>query len=133
MYATPDVPSELQPLSETYLISISDDGKIWSWLLTVEGTRHCQKTMSHFNMTADVTKVAVPEMHIKPMNSSVDRPNLDTINESDPVDGTCNHPSNATTTRLEMSFKVGKDTLLINCCGILFLYEVLFAGVCQSM
>lgn len=121
MYPTPDVCSELQTLSETYLISITDDGKIWIWLLTVEGKRCCQKTLSHFNVAADVSKVTVPETHVKSMNSSVDRPNLDTVNEPDPVDGTCSHPSNATTNRLEMSFKVGKDTLPINCRCILFL------------
>lgn len=31
-------------ISEICLLSVSDDGKIWNWLLTVEGIRHCIKS-----------------------------------------------------------------------------------------
>ncbi|KAM7265985.1 hypothetical protein ACFE04_003668 [Oxalis oulophora] len=42
-------------LSKPHVISISDDGKIWSWLLTVEGPRGSQKDAAALD--ADITEV----------------------------------------------------------------------------
>lgn len=41
----------------THLISISDDGKIWNWLLTAEGAEETQKDVSGVSMSTDVSEV----------------------------------------------------------------------------
>lgn len=109
--AAPDFCSESQLVSDTYFISISDDGKTWRWLLTAEGDRDARMTVSNSNRVADVSKVIVPEPHINSVDSSVDKPDLDANKESYPVSSTCSRPSNATISTPELSFKVCKDIL----------------------
>ncbi|GAY45481.1 hypothetical protein CUMW_089810 [Citrus unshiu] len=46
-------------LSKTHLISISDDGKVWNWLLTAEGAGDLQKDAIKSGMDADVIDVAL--------------------------------------------------------------------------
>ncbi|RVX11126.1 hypothetical protein CK203_013176 [Vitis vinifera] len=41
-------------VSKTHLISISDDGKIWNWLLTSEGTEDTHKEATNVGKGADV-------------------------------------------------------------------------------
>lgn len=41
----------------THLISISDDGKVWNWLLTSEGAEETQKDDSGASMSTDVNEV----------------------------------------------------------------------------
>lgn len=109
--AAPDFCSKSQLVSDTYFISISDDGKTWRWLLTAEGDRDARMTVSNSNRVADVSKVIVPEPHINSVDSSVDKPDLDANKESYPVSSTCSRPSNATISTPELSFKVCKDIL----------------------
>ncbi|RWR73368.1 WD repeat-containing protein 11 [Cinnamomum micranthum f. kanehirae] len=104
--AAPDFCSESQLVSDTYFISISDDGKTWRWLLTAEGDRDAQMTLSNLNMVADVSKVIVPEPHINSVDTSADKPDLDAIKESYPLSSTCSRPSNATLSTTELSFKL---------------------------
>ncbi|XP_015579668.2 WD repeat-containing protein 11 isoform X1 [Ricinus communis] len=44
-------------LSKTHLISISDDGKIWNWLFTVEGTGDFKKDVKELDVASDVNEV----------------------------------------------------------------------------
>lgn len=48
-------------LYKTHVISISDDGKIWNWLLTVEGSGDTQKDNTDVGEVSDV-----PEMPLTP-------------------------------------------------------------------
>lgn len=104
--ANPDLHSESNVVSETNLISLSDDGKVWSWLLTSEGKSDAQTTASDLNMAAEVSEVALSEPHLKSLDSSVNRPYLDVIKESEPVSGHYNYPSKVMITRSELSFKI---------------------------
>ncbi|KAJ8753225.1 hypothetical protein K2173_017829 [Erythroxylum novogranatense] len=44
---------------KTQLISVSDDGKIWNWLLTAEGTGYTQKNSTNLNVVSDTGEVPV--------------------------------------------------------------------------
>ncbi|KAI4344151.1 hypothetical protein L6164_011415 [Bauhinia variegata] len=46
-------------VSKTHLISISDDGKIWNWLLTVEGQADTKKDDKKFDLVNDENEVSV--------------------------------------------------------------------------
>lgn len=48
-------------LSKTNLISISDDGKIWSWLLTAEGNTDAQKIDKTLGLVNGDNEVSFPE------------------------------------------------------------------------
>lgn len=109
--ATSDFCSESQRVSKTYLISISDDGKIWSWLLTAEWAREAQITLSNSNTVPNASKLIVPESLINSVDSSVDKLDLDENKESHPVSGTYSCSSNATISTPELSFEVCKDAL----------------------
>ncbi|KAK6248375.1 hypothetical protein QUC31_019940 [Theobroma cacao] len=43
-------------VSKTHLMSISDDGKLWSWILTAEGTGDMQKDLINSGKIADVSE-----------------------------------------------------------------------------
>ncbi|XVE98354.1 hypothetical protein REPUB_Repub03eG0099200 [Reevesia pubescens] len=43
-------------VAKTHLISISDDGKLWSWILTAEGTGDTQKDVINSGKIADVSE-----------------------------------------------------------------------------
>ncbi|KAL7589048.1 hypothetical protein Lser_V15G37852 [Lactuca serriola] len=47
---------ETRIISKTYLLSISDDGKIWNWLLTTEGPTENQKDASDVPIVAEISK-----------------------------------------------------------------------------
>ncbi|ESR64120.1 transducin family protein / WD-40 repeat family protein [Citrus sinensis] len=59
-------------LSKTHLISISDDGKVWNWLLTAEGAGDLQKDAIKSGMDADVIDVALCGTNTNSMASSAD-------------------------------------------------------------
>ena len=48
-------------VSKTHLISISDDGKVWSWILTAEGTGDMQKDVINSGKIADVSEESTAE------------------------------------------------------------------------
>ncbi|VFQ77151.1 unnamed protein product [Cuscuta campestris] len=59
-YLEPDNPfdyfDESPVISKTPLVSISDDGKIWKWLLTAEGSGNAEKNANKFSIAVDVCK-----------------------------------------------------------------------------
>nr|XP_016491990.1 PREDICTED: WD repeat-containing protein 11 isoform X2 [Nicotiana tabacum] len=60
-------------LSKTRLISISDDGKVWKWLLTAEGSLDVQKDMTNPDIVVDACKTVpseIPIVHNSGTNSS---------------------------------------------------------------
>ncbi|GMH27310.1 hypothetical protein Nepgr_029153 [Nepenthes gracilis] len=52
-----DFYDETLPVSRTHLISISDDGKIWNWLLAAEGSDDTPKDAANLTAVADATEV----------------------------------------------------------------------------
>lgn len=48
-----DFCEESLPASKTHLISISDDGKVWNWLLTAEGPDYTSKDTSNVKVAAN--------------------------------------------------------------------------------
>lgn len=79
-----------QIISKIHLISISDDGKIWDWLLTVEGIADTQKDDKKLGLVNDDTivsfaggrelNVARPLEHL---NESRSRPPSSTFNHEE--------------------------------------------------
>lgn len=51
-----DFCDETPVISKTHLLSISDDGKIWNWLLTAEGPTENQKAASDVAIVAEISK-----------------------------------------------------------------------------
>ncbi|OUZ99877.1 hypothetical protein BVC80_9067g66 [Macleaya cordata] len=86
-----DYSSESLLVSNTHLISISDDGKIWNWLLAVEGTRDTQ----NLGMVTDVGGVAVPETHTNSTEPSICGPLPDAVKESQSVNSISSRPLNS--------------------------------------
>lgn len=80
-------------VSKTHLISISDDGKIWNWLLTAEGAESIQKDDTNLALVADVREVPVPGI-----DANVGK-------QPENMGGGRSRPSSSTSS-LDMSFKV---------------------------
>ncbi|KAL5729631.1 hypothetical protein ACHQM5_002555 [Ranunculus cassubicifolius] len=80
-------------VSKTQLITVSDDGKVWSWLLTAEGVRDC----TNRNKGAAVTG-----------STDINAKNLlpDIFKESEPLKCTSRHLLNATLPNVSLSFKI---------------------------
>ncbi|KAL9440390.1 hypothetical protein AB3S75_019118 [Citrus x aurantiifolia] len=96
-------------LSKTHLISISDDGKVWNWLLTAEGAGDLQKDAIKSSMDADVIDVALCGTNTNSMASSADVQALEAGKQLEHVNGSRNRPSNSTSSQADMSFKVSLD------------------------
>ncbi|KAK6941674.1 hypothetical protein RJ641_027051 [Dillenia turbinata] len=58
-------------ISKTQLISISDDGKVWHWMLTAEGTENHPKEVKDLIMVTSVNEVAMPELNTDPTDGPV--------------------------------------------------------------
>lgn len=88
-------------LSKTRLITISDDGKVWKWLLTAEGSVDIQKDVTNPDIVAEACK-SVPSEIPMGHNSEISTVPLSTdANRS----RTC--LSKSATSLDEVSFKVG--------------------------
>ncbi|KAL7093492.1 hypothetical protein ACP275_11G043500 [Erythranthe tilingii] len=57
-----DFLDESRIISKTHLISVSDDGKVWKWLLTAEGPRDSQKDIESAKRAAKVGEVSLAEI-----------------------------------------------------------------------
>ncbi|KAG1346198.1 hypothetical protein COCNU_06G000270 [Cocos nucifera] len=92
--------------SKSHLISISDDGKIWNWLLTSDKARDAQKAA--FNMNK--SNMAGEEMVSKTCTRSTDnllyRAVPDADKEPEPVSGSCVHLTNSSFIASEFSMKI---------------------------
>ncbi|KAM0031040.1 putative transcription factor WD40-like family [Helianthus debilis subsp. tardiflorus] len=66
-----DFCDESQVVSKTHLLSISDDGKIWNWLLTAEGPTENQKDMSDVGIVADISKDPALDTNANGVDSSL--------------------------------------------------------------
>lgn len=93
-------------LSKTHLISISDDGKVWNWLLTAEGAGDFHKDAIKSGMDTDVIEVELCGTNTNSMASSADAQALEAGKQLEHVNGSRNRPSNYTSSQADMSFKV---------------------------
>lgn len=93
-------------VSKTHLISISDDGKIWNWLLTAEGPENTQKDDRNLGLVADVSEVPVPGTNANTVISSSSGSFTEAGKQPEHMDGGRNCPSNSTSSLADMSFKV---------------------------
>ncbi|KAL9249032.1 WD repeat-containing protein [Drosera capensis] len=56
---------ESLPVSRTHLISISDDGKVWNWLLAIEGLEDSSKDASDIIVLTEASEVPVLDKNSK--------------------------------------------------------------------
>ncbi|KAF7806409.1 WD repeat-containing protein 11 isoform X1 [Senna tora] len=88
-----DFCDESTVLSKTQLISISDDGKIWSWLLTTEGNADAQKNDKKLGLVNDDNSISFPETKAYSINSST---NLESGRQQEHFDNSRSHLSSST-------------------------------------
>lgn len=93
-------------VSKTHLISISDDGKIWNWLLTAEGAESIQKDDTNLGLVADVNEVPVPGIDANVIVSSSGGPAMEAGKQPEHMGGGRSRPSRATSSLADMLFKV---------------------------
>ncbi|KAG9455783.1 hypothetical protein H6P81_000291 [Aristolochia fimbriata] len=90
--------------SGTNLLSISDDGKIWKWLLTaVRKDAHLSK--SDGNVNTGVNQVPIAEENIKLLDSAVNGPEMDAVKEVEPLNDSGNRIGHSKLIRSEESYK----------------------------
>lgn len=87
-------------LSKTRLISISDDGKVWKWLLTAEGSVDIQKDMTNPDVDAEACKTVPSEIPIG-HNSEISK-----VPPSNDASSSRTCLSKSTTSLDEVSFKI---------------------------
>ncbi|KAJ4950939.1 hypothetical protein NE237_027771 [Protea cynaroides] len=92
-------------VSNTYLISITDDGKIWNWLLTAEGITDALKDITKSCMPTDVSEVMVPERHTSSIDISTRGHECNTVKESELVNRSFDCKSKSVHT-YDLSFKI---------------------------
>ncbi|KAL4564018.1 hypothetical protein LXL04_028068 [Taraxacum kok-saghyz] len=71
-----DFCDETRVISKTHLLSISDDGKIWNWLLTAEGPTENQKDASDVAIVADISKDKESFDSVKDIVKQTDKENI---------------------------------------------------------
>ncbi|KAL5769027.1 hypothetical protein ACOSQ2_015810 [Xanthoceras sorbifolium] len=98
-------------LSKTHLISISDDGKIWNWLLTAEGAGDIQKDVTSSAVDANVSEVPFPGTNTYTIASSTGLA-LAASKEIEHLIDRGSRPSNSTSSQSHMSFKVSLTGML---------------------
>lgn len=100
--------SQMDQVCKTYLISISDDGKIWNWHLTSNKSEDARKTLN-MSMTANIA--GEPEKHTIPIDSLVgELPNV--IKEPEPpVNSSSSQLINSSAIELEETVKVNGLTI----------------------
>nr|DAD44949.1 TPA_asm: hypothetical protein HUJ06_003179 [Nelumbo nucifera] len=88
-----------------HLLSITDDGKIWNWLLTAEGARDAQKPIMNPGLI-DAGEVRVEEIHTNRLDTSIHEPVSDANKESESAQSSSGHTCNSTHTVGDLSFKI---------------------------
>lgn len=90
--------------SNTHLISISDDGKVWNWLLALEGTRDTRNK----GMVTDVNGVTGPETNTTSTDSSTCGPLPDAVKQSESVHSIFSRRFNSKFYDEDLLIKVGQ-------------------------
>lgn len=93
-----DFRDEFHVISKTHFLSISDDGKIWNWLLTAEGPEDTQKDKGNLGLAGDVSELPVASSSNDTAKRAIKQPDEVNINTS--------HPSNSTMAEEELVLKI---------------------------
>ncbi|KAL3535883.1 hypothetical protein ACH5RR_004344 [Cinchona calisaya] len=94
-------------ISKTNMISISDDGKIWKWLVTAEGSGNDgHNGATNLGIVKDMDKVSVLKANAGTEAPSADGGPLDVVVSSNDVNSRRSGPSNPTISQEEVSLKI---------------------------
>lgn len=93
---------ECHPISSTHLISISDDGKVWNWLVTAEDTQTDDACVS---MSTDVGGVPTSDSNTDQIVSSTNSLASEAGKQLDHANTSCGRPPSGLS-ELDLSFKV---------------------------
>ncbi|KAG8367427.1 hypothetical protein BUALT_Bualt16G0070700 [Buddleja alternifolia] len=93
-------------ISKTHVISITDDGKVWKWILTAEGSRDARKDTENVNGAAEAREIPVVEVESQSETSSSDQPVPNTVTYLDDTRRRESRQSGRTIAVDEMSFKM---------------------------
>lgn len=105
-----DFYDESRIISNTHLISISDDGKIWNWLLTVEGTEEPGKYKTNSNVVSESSTIPVSQTNAE-VASGGDHA-LDAVNKPEDIASYTGRLPNSSVSHEELLFKVGSPNFL---------------------
>ncbi|XP_068653674.1 uncharacterized protein [Aristolochia californica] len=103
-YSVPNFPCEAHA-SGTNVLSISDDGKIWKWLLTAVGCRDAHQSNTDVNVNCGVNQDDMPEDNIKPVDTAVNGPELDAVKELEPLNSSCSRMVHSKSIKSQESYK----------------------------
>ncbi|KAL8497878.1 hypothetical protein ACS0TY_021287 [Phlomoides rotata] len=92
--------------SKTRLISISDDGKVWKWLLTAEGSRDGRKHTENAKRVSEVREVPVPEVESHSEVFSTNERSMDKVVQLDDTNRRGGCKSGPSIVSDEVSFKM---------------------------
>ncbi|PIN14692.1 hypothetical protein CDL12_12678 [Handroanthus impetiginosus] len=101
-----DFIDESHIISKTHIISISDDGKVWKWLLTAEGASDGQKDAVNVKKVMEACEVPVLEVETQSGKSSADEHAPGTVTQPDGNNSRENSQSGPTAAADEVSFKM---------------------------
>ncbi|KAE8637244.1 hypothetical protein CSA_007707 [Cucumis sativus] len=93
---------ECHPISSTHLISISDDGKVWNWLVTAEDTQTDDACVS---MSTDVGGVPTSDSNTDQIVSSTNSLASEAGKQLDHANTSCGRPPSGLS-ELDLSFKI---------------------------
>lgn len=93
-------------VSKTHLISISDDGKIWNWLLTAEEPKESQKNAVNLGTVSSGSEIPISKANDSDVSASEEPSNKATDqSENAIINKTCK--SKRSSMSMDMAFKVG--------------------------
>ena len=90
---------------KTHLISISDDGKVWNWLVTAEHAEDTQKDDTGVSMSTDVGEVPASDSNTDQMVSSSNTLTSEAGKQLDSANTSGGRPP-SDLSKLDLSFKV---------------------------
>lgn len=93
-------------ISKIHLISISDDGKIWSWLLTAEGHADTQKDDKKLDLVSDDHSVSLPGANSNTLVSSSGGRDLNVGRRQERLNDNRSHLQSSTFDQEEISMKI---------------------------
>ncbi|XP_068343506.1 uncharacterized protein [Pyrus communis] len=89
-------------VSKMHLISISDDGKIWNWLLTAEGLEDNRKDDTNLG----ISEVPVPGTNTNIIVSSTGGLDMEAGKQIEKISGDRSRPSNSIVSHTDLSLKI---------------------------
>lgn len=101
-------------VSKTRLISISDDGKVWNWLLTSEGDLCAQKDTKYTSALPYATEVLALENNTETSGSTTGGHASEEVQQSVNVSDARSRTSKSSLNETEISYKVrGESSKLL--------------------